>query len=145
MQVKVLSICIILTLLTVGSLAFLGFGSANHGTQHNCLILLMSGGDCLSTNNFLVSAIYHVSKLQQFINTIISFDITLLAFSVFLIGTFLVFSNLFKYIFVQQSFLQKVYHRTADYCFILKKRFLRWLAFHKKRDPHAFYWVHEIA
>ena len=36
---------------------------------------MISGSDCPSTNNVLSAAFYHVSKLQQFLGSIISFDI----------------------------------------------------------------------
>lgn len=138
MQLKILSILFILIFGLIISLGVFSFSLVEHGSFHACPI-----GDCSSISNALSLVLHHISGLQGLVQAIVSFDPILLTSLVLLLGLFLLVSSelLSQIIFGQDLSYQK--HLIKEVNFKLNDQFLRWLAFHNKRDPHVLHWVHD--
>lgn len=140
---RILPILIISSLLTIGVFGFLGLSSVDHGTQHTCPISLISDGDCSSIKGSLALAFHHISGIQNFTQSVISFDASVLILAFLLILASFVVSKLPQETRAPRILFRQISRGTAESTFIPERRFLRWLALHHKRDPHALQWVHD--
>ncbi len=146
MRLRILTIFIISSLLTIGVLGFWGLGSINHSGQHSCPIFLMLGGYCPSSEGGVALAVHHVSGIQNLTQSIIILDASLLVLLVLLVfATLLVVSKPPQGTSAPQLLSRQTRHRITESTLTPKKQFLRWLALHHKRDPHALQWVHDVA
>ncbi len=141
MQLKILSICFVLVLLTIGVFGSFVLGSMDYTANHACPISVSSGNNCPILNS-LSLAIHHLSGLQNLSQSTININ-----FSAFiLLGISAIFFLMEISSGQIQSSLPLSYQRHQEFLnFTIKpkKKFLRWLAIFNKKDPHLLRWVYE--
>ena|SRR3989344_4160298 len=134
MQAKIIAVFVVIAFLVIGAFGFLIFANANHSAEHACPISLIFGGNCPSSGaNF---AFYHISALRSLAKSIFGFNLSfiILAFLGFIL---FFFSKLLKsFLAFVPVFLKRF--KNAEYNFISREEFSRWLALLLKRDPYAF-------
>lgn len=133
-------IAIIIALSVLG-IAVLGFASMAHENSHNpgSCIGFATGANCPAKIASFSDVAGHIAAVQGFSLGIITSSLFM---GVLLVVTFWFFRQ--KIFNIQDPpGLAYQRERTIQYDVPLTHRFLKWLARHEARDPHAFFRVHE--
>lgn len=142
---KILPIFIVSSLLAIGLFGVLGINMTYNNGQHSCPISALSSDDCPPSYNPLSEAFHHISALQNFAQGLVNTS----TFSSMLLILLMFVLAIFSGILAKRPSLEvsasQSYRNIEEFDYSQKKRFLRWLALHHKRDPHASQWVHDYS
>lgn len=131
MQGKILTIFLAVALISVAIFGFLGMGIMGDTLAHTCPFSSFVSGDCALLESAASLAAHHFAVLQKLAQTMASFDILVLVFSLlFLLALFPVCSFLLKI----ASAAASIVYVSEESAFSQKIQLLRWLAYHNKRD-----------
>ena len=132
MQGKILTILLMTALVSIAVFGFLGMGVFGHELAHTCPFSSLVSGDCAILDSVASLAAHHFAALQNLAQTMASFDILFLVFSLlFLLALFPLRAYLLELSFSDACRIS----RNEEYPPLVQKlRLLRWLAYHNTRD-----------
>lgn len=145
MRSKTLPILIILGLLTIGLFGIFGINMADSNGQHSCPVSVLSSDDCSPSNSPFVEMFHHISTLQNFIQELINTNTFPSMLLILMIFVLIIFSGILAKRPSLEFSASRSYRNIEEFYYSQKKRFLRWLALHHKRDPYASQWVHDCS
>ena len=125
-QSKILSALLLLSILSVAIFGFLGMGVFGHELAHTCPFSSLVSGDCAILDSVASLAAHHFAALQNLAQTMASFDILFLVFSLlFLFALFSLRPRLLKLLISDAC---RISRNEEDLSLVQKLRLLRWLA-----------------
>lgn len=131
MQVKTLTVFLVIALISVAVFGFLGMGVVGDVMTHTCPFSALVSGNCAILESVASLAAHHFAALQNLSGEMASFDILALVFSLLFLFALFYIHPLLSRIFSTDDY---PVFRYEELTFIQKLRLLRWLAYHNKRD-----------
>lgn len=142
---KIPPIFVVSSLLAVGLFGIFGINMFDSNGQHSCPVSVLSSDDCSPAHGSLSEAFHHISALQNFAQGLINSNTFSSMLLILLMFVLAIFSSILAKTPSLEVSASRSHRDIEEFDYSQKKRFLRWLALHYKRDPHASQRVHDYS